>query len=222
MAQPCQEPTSVLQSACALPLNMQGMSSDTAMEAIEQSLQLVADAKLAMSRPSDQGCEEIKMEIMNEGMLCETLDDSQERMPSTGSSPGGDVVEPVAPAEVDSTKVKPRRPYRYAIPIDMSMPVPHNLDLCSFCSRCWVRNSKWVLRSIVLPQGRSTNLNGHTNDTCPMWPKGTAPTAEQNRAYAAGFKFAQRRSELHNVALKAFEELCPHLSREELVAYLLA
>lgn len=99
-------------------------------------------------------------------------------------------------------RVKPRRPYR-------------------FCSRCWIQKSEWVLRAITLPEGQSYSLNGHTNDTCPVWPKGNTPTAEQNRAYAAAFKFAQRRSFLHQIAMKAFQEIMPEMSQDQLLSYLL-
>merc|ERR1711990_1365782 len=56
-------------------------------------------------------------------------------------------------------KSKTRRPYR-------------------FCSRCWIKRKAWVLRSLTLPYGQCTNLNDHTNDTCPDWSKdeSRAPT----------------------------------------------
>jgi len=99
-------------------------------------------------------------------------------------------------------RIKLRRPYR-------------------FCSMCWVQKSDWVLRSVTLPKGPSKSLNGHTNDTCPMWPKGNAITCEQNRAYATAFKCAQRKAKLHDIALKAFEEILPDMKKEDLLAYLL-
>jgi hypothetical protein len=95
---------------------------------------------------------------------------------------------------------KPRRPYR-------------------FCSRCWLLKHEWVIRSVTLPTGRSICLADHKHDTCPLWPKGTSPTPEQNRAYAAAFKFSQRRFELHTIAMNAFKELMPDMSDADIEAF---
>lgn len=97
------------------------------------------------------------------------------------------------------TKFSPRRPYR-------------------FCSKCWIKNKKWVLRSIKLPSGRSINLHG---DMCPEWPVGEEqPTAIQMRAYGAAFKQAQRSSQLHSVALEAFKQAAPEMTDHELQDHL--
>lgn len=97
------------------------------------------------------------------------------------------------------TKFSPRRPYR-------------------FCSKCWIKNKKWVLRSIKLPSGRSINLHG---DMCPEWPAGDEqPSAIQMRAYGAAFKQAQRSSQLHSVALEAFKQAAPEMTQHELQDHL--
>ena len=103
----------------------------------------------------------------------------------------------------DGWKSKSRRPYR-------------------FCSRCWIKKKEWILRSLTLPYGQCTNLNEHTNDKCLAWPKGDPPpTAEENRAYAAAFKYAQRRGVLHDIALEEFKQMTPAMAEEELVKYLI-
>jgi len=97
------------------------------------------------------------------------------------------------------TKLSPRRPYR-------------------FCSKCWIKHKRWVLRSIKLPSGRSINLHG---ETCPEWPPGEGePNAEQIRAYGAAFKQAQRSSQLHAVALEAFKRAAPDMTDHELEEHL--
>lgn len=102
-----------------------------------------------------------------------------------------------------SKKGKLRRPYR-------------------FCAMCWVKKSEWVLRSATLPAGHTTSLFGHTNDSCPCWPKGTPLSVEQNRAYAAAFKSAQRKNVLFEVALKIFKQMLPETSVKEIQEYLIS
>ena len=95
--------------------------------------------------------------------------------------------------------------------------------LCAvrFCSKCWIKNKQWRLRSIKLPCGRSVTINGHTSDQCPEWPKGLIePTSEQNRAYGTAFKQLQRSGHLRGMALVAFKDALPTKKTEEITAYL--
>jgi len=106
--------------------------------------------------------------------------------------------------ETDSGKGrKLRRPYR-------------------FCSMCWAHRSEWVLRSVTLPGGLSTTLNGHTYDMCLRTSRDATISPDQNRAYATAFKSAQRKLQLHEIALKVFESLMPGSSREDIHLYLLS
>jgi len=80
---------------------------------------------------------------------------------------------------------KSRRPYR-------------------FCTRCWIKTSKWVMKHIVLPDGTVSHQGGHTSRGCPLWPENEPLTAEQSRTHAAAFKSAQRKGQLHRLAKQAF------------------
>jgi len=98
--------------------------------------------------------------------------------------------------------LKSRRPYR-------------------FCSMCWLKKHEWVLRSVTLPDGRSRSLNGHSNDSCPLWAKGTVITPDQSRSYATAFKAAQRKHKLYQIALSEFKLLCSHMSSDQVEKFLL-
>jgi len=109
--------------------------------------------------------------------------------------------------------MKSRRPYR-------------------FCTRCWIKTSRWVMKHIVLPDGAVCHKGSHTSRTCPQWTQTVdPPTDEQNRAHAAAFKSAQRRGELHRLAVQIFKDHFHEtqqssdvsiISDEDLVQYLQA
>jgi hypothetical protein len=106
----------------------------------------------------------------------------------------------------------------------------------------WVAGQDWVLRAVAFPYGQvpgclsqtcppsgpltsrwwqCLDLNGHTNDFCPVWGRERPPpTTEETRSYAMSFKYAQRHGKLHLVALREYQLRMPDADPEKLMLYL--
>jgi hypothetical protein len=107
----------------------------------------------------------------------------------------------------------------------------------------WNAGQDWVLRAVTFPYGQvpgclsqtcpppsglltsrwwqCLDLNGHTNDFCPLWGRERPPpTTEETRSYAMSFKYAQRHGKLHLVALREYQLRMPDADPEKLMLYL--
>jgi len=89
-----------------------------------------------------------------------------------------------------------------------------------FCTRCWIKTKKWVLKSLKLPNGSIAHLHPFV---CPSWDNpDEEPTKEQIKLYGAAFKRAQRSSTLQNAALGAFKTALPDVTDSFLRNYLMS
>jgi len=195
-----------------------GMSSVTELLSVQQQLQALQQSYVHMLT---QGLQAVQQQQQQQLQLQQsggaTASDNGTppgSQPALTAAVGGGIGPAMAlgpdwsswskPAQKSSepSKSKTRRPYR-------------------FCSKCWLKHSKWSLRSVKLPDGCIINLNQHTNDTCPDWPESDpAPTTAQIRAYGTAFKRAQRGAQLHEIALNEFRALVPNMPKTDLMAYL--
>ena len=88
-----------------------------------------------------------------------------------------------------------------------------------FCVPCWVKLKQFVIKAAHTPDGRTRQLGGHTQTTCPVWGDRPEPTPEENRAYGAAFKRAARQTTLRDIAFRTFKENFPDLRDEQILAH---
>lgn len=87
-----------------------------------------------------------------------------------------------------------------------------------FCVPCYVATSSWVVKAVTLPDGSVKQLGGHTKSRrCPHNPD---PEPDAARAYAAAFRRESRGKGLVNAAARAFREVCPELTEQEIEEHL--
>jgi len=87
----------------------------------------------------------------------------------------------------------------------------------TLCVPCFTATSKWVIKAIMLPNGHTKQLSGHTKSKqCPHYPE---PSPDSVRVYAAAFRRESRGIVLSTVAAEAFKKNSD-LTDQQIVAHL--